>query len=443
MRYTYKSILSIVVPLIVSGFGQSIIYVTDILFLGRLGEVALGASAIAGLFYAALMMIGFGISSGIQVIIAQKIGEQKREESHLYLMNGIFLQILIAVGITFFYFPFHHVLIRWFVTNEQLNCAAIEFMDIRIMGLLPYFLFYAYRAYYLGIGQTKIISWVIIVMTVSNIVLNFLFIYGWKDVFSPMGYLGSAWASMLSEVLGVLLIMVVYSYRRRSLQFISIIRLKLCREISRLSYPLVFQHFTSVFSWFLFFVFIEKMGTKELAISNIVRAVYILIMSPLLAFSHSTVTITGQLFGAKAYNKLHHTVWRIVLLSALFTLFFSIICFFEPQWLMRLFTNDVGLIENGIAVMKIVSFALMYFAVSIPWLSAVTGIGKTSAAFFIELFSFVVYVITSYIMVFELKWSLPMVWLNEFVYFTCIGGLSYIVFLKSESYFRHQQIETH
>jgi MATE family multidrug resistance protein len=70
--FSYNQILKIVVPLIISGFGQSIIYVTDILFLGRLGEVSLGASAIAGLFYASLMMIGFGISSGLQVIIAQK-----------------------------------------------------------------------------------------------------------------------------------------------------------------------------------------------------------------------------------------------------------------------------------------------------------------------------------------------------------------------------------
>lgn len=430
MKISYKEILKIVLPLIISGFGQSIIYVTDTLFLGRLGEVALGASAIAGLFYASMMMVGFGISSGLQVIIAQKFGEGKREETGNYLFNGIFIQLLVALSITLFYFTFKFHLTDILIRNEEIKNATEKFLDIRVWGFVPYFLFYAYRAFYLGIGETKIISVVIVVMSVLNLGLNPLLIYGYKDVVESYGYAGSAMASVVSECVSVFLIMGYYAYKRKSYKFFSFLKKEKCAEIITLSLPLIFQHFISVFSWFLFFVFIEKMGAKELAVSNIVRAVYVLVMSPILAFSHSTVTIIGQLFGAKEYKQLQPSLQKIVLLSALFTLPFSGLCFFEPQWLMYIFTNDDNLISYGDGVMKVVAWALMYFAIAMPWMSAVTGIGKTVQAFMIESVSFVIYILASYMFVFVWKWDLVKVWLNEFVYFSCIMGLSVWVFTR-------------
>lgn len=430
MKYSYQGILNLVFPLIISGFGQSIIYITDTLFLGRLGEIALGASAIAGLFYGSLMMVGFGISSGLQVLVAQKYGEGKREETHLYLFNGVFIQLITGLLLVVLYFTFRFFLMRVLIKDDVIRDATMAFLNIRVIGFVPYFLFYAYRAYYLGVGQTNIISVATIVMSVLNLGLNPLLIYGYNNTIRPFGYVGSALASVIAEWVSMLLIMAFYAYHKKQLKFISWLRMMVMQEIMKISLPLILQHFISVFSWFLFFVFIEKMGSTELAISNLVRAVYILIMSPILAFSHSTVTISGHLYGAKEYHSLQKVVWKIVLLSVLFILPFSFLSFFKSEWLMLLFTNDYHLIEGGIPVMKIVALALLCFAVSIPWLSGVTGIGKTLQAFFIELLSFLVYVWASYVFVFILKWDLCRVWLNEFVYFFCIFILSYKVFVK-------------
>ncbi|GIV29397.1 MAG: MATE family efflux transporter [Bacteroidia bacterium] len=432
-NYSYKDILKIVLPLVVSGFGQSVIYVTDTLFLGRLGEVALGASAIAGLFYATLMMIGFGISSGLQVLIAQKYGEGKREETNLYLLNGIFIQLVVAVLLTILYFIFQSHLITLMIKSNELKSSTMSFLGVRVLGFVPYFLFYSYRAYYLGTGETKIISLVIVIMSVLNLILNPLLIYGYAGIIPALDYVGSAWASVIAEWAGMFFIMIFYSYRKNSAKFISYIQIKIWKEILTLSLPLIFQHFISVFSWFLFFVFIEKMGSKELAVSNIIRAVYVLLMAPILAFSHTTVTITGQIFGSKEYGQLKNVVWRVCLLSVIFTLPFSIVSFFKPTWLMQIFTNNDEIMTDGIPVMKLVAFALLYFSVSLPWLSGVTGIGKTRHALMIELISFVVYITVSYVFVFVWQWTLPMVWLNEFVYFTCIMGMSYWVFSKQIS----------
>ena len=51
---------------------EQLINITDAVFLGHVGEVELGASAIAGIYYLAVYMLGFGFSIGLQVMIARR-----------------------------------------------------------------------------------------------------------------------------------------------------------------------------------------------------------------------------------------------------------------------------------------------------------------------------------------------------------------------------------
>lgn len=81
MNYTYKKILLIALPVMMSILIEQLINITDALFLGHVGDVELGASAIAGIWFFAIYMLGFGHSLGLQVVIARRNGEQRYEET--------------------------------------------------------------------------------------------------------------------------------------------------------------------------------------------------------------------------------------------------------------------------------------------------------------------------------------------------------------------------
>lgn len=55
---------------------EQLINITDAIFLGHVGEIELGASALAGIWYLAIYMLGFGFSLGVQVVIARRNGVQ-------------------------------------------------------------------------------------------------------------------------------------------------------------------------------------------------------------------------------------------------------------------------------------------------------------------------------------------------------------------------------
>ena len=75
MRYTNKQILKITYPVLISLLMEHMIGLTDTAYLGRVGEVELGASALAGVYYLVIYMLGFGFSVGAQVLMARRNGE--------------------------------------------------------------------------------------------------------------------------------------------------------------------------------------------------------------------------------------------------------------------------------------------------------------------------------------------------------------------------------
>ncbi len=428
--FSYKDILKIVYPLIISGFGQSIVYVTDTFYLGRISDVALAASAIAGLFYASLSMIGFGISSGMQILIAQSFGEGNLDETKKTTIQGQVLQLSACFIFMMLYYSFNEQFVSLLISNTAVKTATLTFLDARMLGLLPMYLFYGFRSYFLGIGRTVVISISTIIMAVANFILNYFFIYG-SGFVKPLGMVGAAYASSVSEGISFAIILIFYIIvcKNDKSFFIQIDKFHI-KRILNISYPLIIQHFISVFSWFMFFVFVEKIGQKALAISNVIRSVYVLLMAPLLAFSHSTVTIVGQIFGAKHFQNITQAVYRVIFLSALFTLPFSLWAFLFPESLLSIFTNQNDIIMEGVPVLKIVSFALMCFATTIPLLSALAGIGQTLKTLYIEIATLIFYTLANIFFVFVWKLQLSLVWCNEFVYFICIGGMSFFFLRK-------------
>ena len=87
MNYTYKQIWLINFPVMMSILMEQLINITDAIFLGHVGEVELGASALAGIYYLAVYMLGFGFSIGLQVMIARRNGEQHYKRRDVYFFR--------------------------------------------------------------------------------------------------------------------------------------------------------------------------------------------------------------------------------------------------------------------------------------------------------------------------------------------------------------------
>ena len=96
--YSYKQIWRVAYPILVSLLMEQMIALTDTAFMGRVGEVELGAAAIAGVFYMVIFMAGHGFCVGTQILIARRNGERRYGEVGQVFYQGLyFLMALAAV----------------------------------------------------------------------------------------------------------------------------------------------------------------------------------------------------------------------------------------------------------------------------------------------------------------------------------------------------------
>ena len=196
--YTNKEIWNVTYPIFLGLLAQNVINVTDTAFLGHVSEVALGASAMGGLLYICFYTVAFGFSVGSQILIARRNGEGNFHAIGPIMWQGSAFSLGMAVVLLGAMYLFAEPLIRLLITSDNVYHATYEFFIWRIWGFLFAFVNVMFRALYIGITQTKVLTMSAVVMAAVNVVLDYVLVFGeWG--FPEMGVRGAALASVIAE----------------------------------------------------------------------------------------------------------------------------------------------------------------------------------------------------------------------------------------------------
>lgn len=427
--YSYKTIWQIAFPIIISGIAQNVVNVTDTAFLGQVSNAAMGAAGNAGIFYFVLIITGMGFTTGAQIIIGRRNGENNPLEIGKIVDHAFYFVVPLALVLFGLVQLFSHHFFNAIVQSENILILANDFINVRIWGILFAFLNFTFIAFFVGITKTRILSYVTIVMMLVNVILDYVLIFGHFG-FPEMGVKGAALASVISEGCAFLFF-VIYTLKTVDLNKYELFGFKrfdssVLSRMFNVSFPIMMQNFLSLSSWFIFFMIIEKMGEEELAISHIVRSIYMVLMIPLFGFSNATNTLVSNLIGEGRSNEVLAMIKKIIWMSLGFTFILSFISFFIPEYLTSFYTNDVGLISRTVETLHVINFTMFFFCISFILFNGVTGTGNTRTSMVIEATNIVIYLSSAYFIAIILKSSLPVVWASEFIYFGFLGLFSYL-----------------
>jgi len=430
---SYKKIWKIALPIIISGVAQNVVTVTDTAFLGQVSNVAIGAAGNAGIFYFVLIITGMGFTTGSQILIGRRNGEQNYFQIGKIIDHTFYFIVPFALILFILVQLFSHQFLSSITKSPDILFSATEFLDYRILGIFFTFINFIFIAFYVGITKTKILSYVTVMMMLINVILDYTFIFG-KFGFSPMGVKGAAIASVISEVCAFIFF-IIYTLKYVDLAKYQLFKFKkleqaLFSRLFKISTPIMFQNFLSLSSWFIFFMIIEQIGENELAISHIIRSIYMVLMIPLFGFSNSTNTLVSNLIGEGRIDSVMPVIKKIVFMSLGCTFLLSLISFFIPEFLVSFYTTDVNLIEQTVGTLRVINFTMFFFSVSFILFNGVTGTGNTRASLLIEFINIIIYISSAYYIGIELKSSLPAVWASEFIYFGFLGLFSYLYLKK-------------
>ena len=234
--------------------------VIDTAFLGRLGAVTLGAAAIGGVFFLCIVMLGTGFSVGMQILIGRRNGERKYRQIGILLMHSFYLMTIIASICFALIYLLAPSLMTSFLSSEAVLAESLDFLNYRKFGLFFGFLVLAFNALYIGTLRTNIVAISTIIMAIVNIVLDYGLIFG-KLGLPEMGISGAALATNIAE-LATFIFYVIYSirinyFKKYKVFNILAISKPIVRNLTRISFPVMFQYFFSFAAWFVFFLIIE------------------------------------------------------------------------------------------------------------------------------------------------------------------------------------------
>lgn len=426
--YSNKDIWKIAYPCLISLVMEQLIGMTDTAFLGRVGEVELGASAIAGVYYLAIFMVGFGFSIGAQIIIARRNGERNYRDIGNVFYHGIYFLFALAVVMFFASHWLSPLLLKKVVSSEHIYEAAISYIDWRVYGFFFSFAAAMFRAFYIGTTQTKTLTLNSIIMVLSNVLFNYVLIFG-KFGFPALGIAGAAIGSSLAELVS-LVFFIVYTSRKIDCSKYGINRFvhfkgRVLQNIFKISLWTMIQNFFSLSTWFLFFLFVEHLGERSLAITNVIRSLSGFPFMIMMAFASTCGSLVSNLIGAGKHDYVHVTIWQHIRLAYVFVLSLVLVYALFPQFIISIFTDIPEIIVDGVPSLWVLC---TIYLISVPaniYFQSVSGTGNTQKAFLLEMVTLVIYVAYSYFIIVYLKLDVAYCWTNEHVYALFILLFSY------------------
>ena len=417
--YSTKQIFQIALPILISVLMEQLIGMTDAAFLGRVGEVELGASALGGILYISLFMLAVGFATGAQILMGRRNGEGNHAAIGSIFYHGVVFLLLLSLVITACTLLWGEQLMGLMIRSEAVAESATTYLNWRIIGYGAAVVGAMFRAFYVATTNTRTLTYNSIIMVGGNVILNYALIFG--ELGMPrMGIAGAALASSLASVISAIFFicytLATTDIKKYALNHLPRLRFRTLQHVLGIGVWTMIQNFLALATWFIFFLGVEHLGESELASSNVLRNISGFFFMSMVALGATASTLSSNLLGQKEKESVIPLMWRIVRLCYLVMLPFCLLVVIFPEPVIQVFTTDTALIDLSVAPLRMLIFSYLFGIPAQILLHVVSGTGNTRTALCAEVVTLVAYAIYLIVVVFGFRSNLTICWASEVLY---------------------------
>ena len=320
MRFqpTYGNIWGVTYPLIFAGISETVIDVTDTVFLAHYGTTELAAIGVADAVYGLSLFLVVGLVEATQIMIGRRAGQARPVMLGRVFNLGLALLVLSAavmIPMILFAAP---VLLEYALADLSLAHTAFDYLRIAAFALLFQALNMVISAFLIGVSRTRVLIAASLVLAATNITLDSVLIFG-RLGFPELGISGAAIATLSAEAATTLLLLAYLAWRRYPGRF-GLFRFtgwsaSLAASVTRLALPGAANSLVDMAKWFALLVIIEKAGEVPLAGANIVLACYSLLLIPVESFSETVCSMVSNLIGQRRQHEMRTLSGRTIRLA--------------------------------------------------------------------------------------------------------------------------------
>ena len=426
---------------------QFFVNAADNFMVGRLDDHRLATASQAALglgmpFFWAVGGFFCAVAFGTQAMTARRYAEGEYQRAGQVLWNSLLVATLAGlVGL----------LIGWYLTPSAIGFLAqaspeqaelgIDYARMRMLGIPGMVLTFSYKAFFDGIGRTRVHLYAALAMNAINIGLNYALIYGAPALGVPaMALEGAGLASAVSTYVGLLIMIGIsllpdYSRRYHFYRWAHT-QWAIVRDIVRLMLPSGSATVILMIGFMLFMRFVGQIdaevgGNTYSAATKALMDTASLCFMPVIALGTATATAVSQSLGAGKANLAARYGWESVRLGVYAMLVIAAIFLAIPEQIIRVWApNDPAVAAAGAESLRIVAAGLPAMVVGLVLSQALYGAGANTFVMVVEgLLHFGVLVPVSWLLGPRLGFGLEGIWLAAALYTNLMGLAMALKFL--------------
>ena len=302
-------------PIIGGMISQNLLNLVDIAMVGRLENpvVALGAVGFGGIASWLFSAFFMGAGPGVQAITARAYGSKELSEGRDALNTALMLVIVLVIPYSQILSLFSADILGVLSTDSEVVETGIPYLAVRMTAIPFVIANFCFRGYWNGIGKTSLYLKTIVTMHVANVFLNWVLIYG--NLGAPeLGVYGAGLASVCSVGLGTFTYVgLAFRHSSGRKPFVWPDAWKgMVRRILRLSIPNGTQNVLFSLGFSAFFAIAQRMGTAELAATNVLINLNLACVLPGLGFGLAAATLVGNSLGKRRPEEAVIWTWTTV-----------------------------------------------------------------------------------------------------------------------------------
>lgn len=343
--------LKLAYPIILGMLGHTVVGIVDNIMVGKLGATELAAVSLGNSFIFIAMSLGIGFSTAITPLVAEADGKGNVEKGRSAFHHGLYLCTILGIilfGIIYFSKP----LITFMGQPSNVVELAKPYLDIVAFSLIPLIMFQAYKQFADGMSETKYSMWATILGNITNVVLNYLLIYGvW--IFPELGIVGAAIGTIASRFVMLGYMHYMMNLKKKFHPYFKGFSLKeIKREVNlkiiKLGTPSAMQMFFEV-ALFTGAIWLSgSLGTTSQAANQVALSLASFTFMFAMGLSVAAMIRVGNQKGLEDYKKLRLVAFSIFLLTIILEILFALIFVIFHDYFPLLFLKQNDILGNPI-----------------------------------------------------------------------------------------------
>lgn len=412
-----KTIMTLALPIIGGMVSQNILNLIDTAMVGHLGDDALAAVGIGG--FATFMATAFitGLSSGVQAMAARRLGEGQTDKTAIPLNGGILLALAMAIPLTGLLFALTPTLFPYLMGAPAVIAVGVPYVQVRMLGIAATGVNFVFRGYWNGVNLSKLYMRTLIVMHITNVILNYILIFG-KFGAPELGATGAAIGTTASLYVGSAYYIVMGFLHAREGGFAAgLPDKKTIATMLRLSIPSSLQNFFFAAGMTTFFWIVGKLGTSQLAASQVLVNLLLVALLPGIGFGLASASLVGQALGRKDKEDAKQWGWDVMKLATVVVAMLALPSFLFPDFFLGWFLHNPETLALARLPMRLIAGGIALDVAGLVLMNSLLGAGDARRVMVVSIvMQWVVNLPLAYLFGVHLEFGLVAVWVVHITY---------------------------